>query len=159
MQRTFMCSNLNRLFIKLYRKQANSALGTKETAAKIQLFRIPKHTQLTFAYVYEDQTSKTLADGDLEHRSIILVATVDDLPQYQPRRWHYNSHHSSTATLQQASAMNCCNIGTSQYGCQAHDSGLRLGERKKREKKRKKRKKERKKKKTISTLFTHFHPR
>ena len=42
------------------------------------------------------------------------------------RRWPHNSHHSSTATLQQASAMNYCNTGTSQYGCQAQDSGLWL---------------------------------
>ena len=82
-ERTFRCSNLNWLFIKLFRKQANSALETKAAAGKIMLFRIPKHTQLTFVYDYENQTSKTLADGDLGHRSIILIATVDDLSQCQ----------------------------------------------------------------------------
>jgi hypothetical protein len=55
MQRTFRYSNLNWLFIKLFRKQANSALETKEAAGKNPLFRIPKHTQLAFVYVYEDQ--------------------------------------------------------------------------------------------------------
>ena len=140
MECTFRCSNLNWLFIKWFRKQANSALETK-AAGKNRLFRIPKHTQLAFVYVYEDQTSKTLADGDLEHCSIILVATVDDLPQCQqrqniriPRRWPHNLHHSSTATLQQASAMNCCNIGTSQYSCQTHASGLWLKNNKKKTK-------------------------
>jgi hypothetical protein len=59
---------------------------TKEAAGKIMLFQIPKHTQLTFVWVYEDQTSKTLADGDSEHHSIILIATVDDLPQCQQRQ-------------------------------------------------------------------------
>jgi hypothetical protein len=47
-QRTFRCSNLNWLFIKLFRKQPNSAVETKEAAGKIMLFQIPKHTQLTF---------------------------------------------------------------------------------------------------------------
>jgi hypothetical protein len=84
-QRNFICSNLNCLFIKLFRKQANTALETKEAAGKILLFRIPKHTQLTSVYVYEDQTSQTLADGDLQHDSIILIAKVDDLPQCRQR--------------------------------------------------------------------------
>jgi hypothetical protein len=55
MQRTFRCSNLNWLFIKLFRKQANSALETKEAAGKISAFSNSQTPQLAFVYVYEDQ--------------------------------------------------------------------------------------------------------